>query len=262
MRYRRRAQIRQKRVSEQRVRQYSAADIPQTWETFDTTVRPFEVGSSTPSYGKRSGTSPRAPPVALSEPDAQAPPYQEIESSAASLMRVMVGGSTFNSPMLPPILSPEKSSQFLRQDIPRLVIATLPKSRPSNTGTSLLTSQQGVRTPSASTTTSEIVSAFPDAPTSIPSRPGRKTSAGFVTFPQRSVRASALGNVSAGPNEETKNASGSSVINSQWGQRGKQTRSSTNLPATSPSSRDGNSRAVEAIAEEDAELPRYRSGPR
>ncbi|KAF5313832.1 hypothetical protein D9619_013011 [Psilocybe cf. subviscida] len=225
MRYKRRANIRQKRVSEQRARQYSTTDIPQTWETFDTSVRPFEVGPSAPIYEKRSRVSQRALPIAQNDPDVEAPPYQEVDSRAASLERVMAGGSALSSTSSRNAVY-EKSSPSSHQDLPRLMAATarsrssLPQSSPSGIGVSQ-SSSQPTGTSLTLITTSEMVSAFPEVPASIPTktpsippRSSSKTSAGFVTFPQKSVRASALSNLSATPGGGYKGANGNSPTGS------------------------------------------------
>jgi hypothetical protein len=93
LRYRRHAQIKQKRFSEQRARQYITTDVPsqvdgstQIWETFDTPLG--AQTSSAPIYEKWSRMPPEMPPAAMSEPDGQAPPYQEFEFSRASIRHV------------------------------------------------------------------------------------------------------------------------------------------------------------------------------
>lgn len=252
LRYRRRAEIRQKRVSEQRARQFSTTDIPQNWETFDSIVRPFEVDSRAPVYEKRNGNP---LPRAVSEPELQAPPYQEVESSSISFGRATAGWATFNSvepslPSFPRNDGPsQKSAQIKRLDIPK------PRPPPS-ISTSPSSSQQGTGTSSASTTTSEIVSAFPDAPISTPvvispiiPRTGRKASAGFVTFPRNSVRGSAPGSGSPAQEERSRSANGGPATNSPGTQQAGREEMTQSI-----------SRVVETIAEEGTQLPRYRSG--
>jgi hypothetical protein len=280
LRYRRHAQIKQKRFSEQRARQYITTDVPsqvdgstQIWETFDT---PLEAQtSSAPIYEKRSRMPPEMPPAAMTEPDGQAPPYQEFEFSRASIRHVTTGRTALERvqrpqrSVTPRNAGPRKLSQSLGQDLPRLLTAaarskfSIPKATMPSTGAGFSSSQKITELSLGLATTSEMASTYPEASASIPAvapsisdLPGRKTSAGFVMFPQKSVRAPALEYLSAAQGNEVSNGNGSSAAD---GKLREHPRSFSNLLQLDRLSGTGSMHNVEVIVE-DIVPPTYRSG--
>lgn len=184
--YRRRAKIQRKRLSEQRARQYATA------------ITSEARASRAPIYEKRSRMPPEMPPMMISEPDVQAPPYQEFEPGAASIASIgyaTTGGIAFERVERPPRLmslrntAPQMSLQSSRRDLPR------PLTEAAQSRFSIAKTTQS---------SSGATAFIPAVKTTIPAPQGRKNSARFVMFPQQPVRTPVLRNPPNASGEEYK----------------------------------------------------------
>lgn len=182
--YRRRAKIQRKRLSEQRARQYA------------TGITSDARASRAPIYEKRSRMPPEIPPMMISEPDVQAPPYQEFEPSTASIGYATTGGIAFERverpqrSMSPRNVAPQMSLQSSRQDPPRLLTEA---------------AQSRLLIAKTTQSSSGATAFIPNVKTTIPAR---KNSARFVMFPQKPVRTPALRHLSNGSGKEYKGGDG------------------------------------------------------